>query len=138
MKRIFLPDVNFWIALAFDHHLHHPAALGWVNGSSYDALAFCRMAQQGLLRLATNRTVLTMAQAWAMNDEIVSDPSVLVVPEPAGIEPHWRRLTRAKQPSTHLWNDAFLAAFAIAGDFEIVTFDRGFKQFGLSRCTILP
>lgn len=27
MKRMLLPDVNYWIALAFDAHVHHADAL---------------------------------------------------------------------------------------------------------------
>jgi predicted nucleic acid-binding protein len=39
--------------------------------------------------------------------------------------------------ATHVWNDAYLAAFAACANFEIVTFDRAFAQFKLDRCTIL-
>jgi predicted nucleic acid-binding protein len=28
MRKTFLPDVNFWVALVFDHHSHHATALG--------------------------------------------------------------------------------------------------------------
>jgi len=142
MKKTFLPDVNVWVALVFDHHDHHVAALSWVKTIGDETLAFCRMTQQGLLRLATNgrvmrEHVLTLAAAWALYDRIIGDFRVLFAPEPAGIEQQWRQLTQASQPSTHVWNDAYLAAFAACAGFEIVTFDRGFEQFKLDRCTIL-
>ena len=142
MRKIFLPDVNVWVALAFDHHGHHGSALTWVNAVGSEALAFCRMTQQGLLRLATNGRVmgthvLTLAEAWALYDQISADSRVMFVPEPPGVESRWRQLTQANQPSTHVWADAYLAAFAFAGDYEIVTFDQGFAQFKLGRCTIL-
>jgi hypothetical protein len=142
MKRTFLLDVNVWVALSFDHHDHHGAALTWMKALDDESLAFCRMTQQGLLRLATNSRlmgehVLTLAEAWALYDRITVDSRVLLSPEPVGLEVEWRRLTQAQRPSTHLWNDAYLAAFAIAGGLEIVTFDRGFEQFNLERCTIL-
>lgn len=57
--------------------------------------------------------------------------------EPASIEVEWRRLTHGSRRSPNVWTDAYLAAFAIAGGFEIVTFDRGFEQFNLERCAIL-
>jgi predicted nucleic acid-binding protein len=47
-------------------------------------------------------------------------------------------LTQATLPSTHVWNDAYLAAFAMAGNYEIATFDRGFAQFNLGQLTLLP
>jgi toxin-antitoxin system PIN domain toxin len=142
MKRTFLLDVNVWVALSFDHHDHHAAALTWMNALNDESLAFCRMTQQGLLRLATNSRlmcehVLTLAEAWALYDRITVDSRVLLSPEPVGPEVEWRRLTQAQRPSTHLWNDAYLAAFATSGGFEIVTLDRGFEQFKLEQCTIL-
>jgi uncharacterized protein len=142
MKRIFLPDVNVWVALSFDHHDHHAQAITWVNSLGDESLAFCRMTQQGLLRLATNQNVmrehvLTLSAAWEMYDRIIADGRISLVAEPAGVDVEWRRLTQANHPSTHLWSDAYLAAFAIAGGYEIVTFDHGFGQFKLDRCTIL-
>lgn len=38
--------------------------------------------------------------------------------------------------SSH-WNDAYLAAFALAADFELITIDKGFSQFKNLRCKIL-
>jgi predicted nucleic acid-binding protein len=37
-----------------------------------------------------------------------------------------------------LWSDAYLAAFAIAGGYQLVTFDRGFKQYANLTATLLP
>jgi predicted nucleic acid-binding protein len=56
---MFLPDVNVWLALAFDFHLHHAAAKIWFDESS-DACCFCRWSQHGFLRLATNPVVFGM------------------------------------------------------------------------------
>ena len=142
MKKTFLPDVNVWVALSFDHHDdHHEPAMGWMNALGDESLAFCRLTQQGLLRLATNQRimgehVLTLAQAWEMYDRIAADTRISFATEPAGVDAEWRRLTQANQPSTHVWNDAYLTAFAHTSGFEIVTFDRGFAQFKLARCTI--
>jgi predicted nucleic acid-binding protein len=36
-----------------------------------------------------------------------------------------------------VWNDAYLAAFAKAGKYEVVTFDKAFAQFPGIRYTIL-
>jgi predicted nucleic acid-binding protein len=51
---ILLPDVNLWLALAFESHVHPPAATAWFRNLSDDGCFLCRMTQQGFLRLATN------------------------------------------------------------------------------------
>jgi predicted nucleic acid-binding protein len=46
--------------------------------------------------------------------------------------------TRAGQTfSPKVWNDAYLAAFAKAANFELVTLDRGFAQYQHVRSKIL-
>lgn len=74
---MFLPDVNFWLALSFDRHLHHQAAKQWF-GSSTELHFFCRPTQQGFLRLATNQNIFaddtkSLSEAWEIWDEILSD-----------------------------------------------------------------
>ncbi len=83
-----LPDVNVWLALAFDFHSHHAAANIWYEGSS-EPCAFCRWTQQGFLRLATNPMVfkedaVSLKQAWRMYDMILSDPRITFAGEPEG------------------------------------------------------
>src|SRR5271165_649584 len=101
MKRIFLPDVNFWLALAFERHEHHTLAAKWTAGAPPASCAFCRMTQQGFLRLATNSRVfgaeaLTMVDAWRAYDSFFAEPRVLYSEEPEGIEPPWRRYTERR------------------------------------------
>ncbi len=142
MKKTLLPDVNFWLALLFDAHVHHPPALVWFNGLSDEICYFCRLTQQGFLRLGNNPKVFPMAVpvavAWQLYDTTLTDPRVSFASEPAGLETAWRQFTRGRQFSPHLWNDAYLAAFALAGDYEVVTFDKGFAQFAGISTTILP
>jgi uncharacterized protein len=72
MTKMFLPDVNLWLALAFESHVHHSAAKAWFDGlSDGDACGFYRMTQQGFLRLATNprafaEEAVTLAEAWRL------------------------------------------------------------------------
>ncbi len=69
-----LPDVNVWLALTFDSHVHHPDAKAWFDGLPAGAVCFfCRLTQQGLLRLATNPSVfgqhaVTLPEAWQKYD----------------------------------------------------------------------
>jgi toxin-antitoxin system PIN domain toxin len=138
-----LPDVNVWLALAFASHKHHPNAIAWFAGIGPDDCAFCRLTQQSFLRLATTPNVVVanpvgLADAWQMYDALFADPRVVYSEEPEGLEPLWRGHTQLRSFSPKVWNDAYLAAFAEAANFEFVTFDRGFAQYQTVRSTILP
>jgi len=129
-----LPDINFWLALAFDSHKHHAPATEWFAGALPADCAFCRLTQQGVLRLATTPAVLgdkalTLVEAWQMYDALFADPRVVFAEEPEDIEARWRNYTRARSFSPKVWNDAYLAAFAASADFDLVTFDQGFLQY---------
>src|SRR3954464_10551158 len=138
-----LLDVNVWVALTFDTHPNHPSAKSWFDTLTTEVCHFCRMTQQGFLRIATNQramglNVLTLDEAWAAYDAFLGDPRVAFAAEPAGLEAHWRAFTKGGTFSTHVWNDAYLAAFALASGLEVVTFDRGFAKFTAVRSMILP
>src|ERR1035438_2309546 len=135
-----LADINVWLALTFDSHVHHRAAKTWFDGLPTDAVCyFCRLTQQGFLRLATNPGVfgkhtLTLPEAWQKYDLLLSDPRVAFAEEPADLETPWRTFTQHQSFSTKVWNDAYLAAFARAENLEMVTFDQAFKQYSNVRC----
>jgi uncharacterized protein len=137
-----LPDINFWLALAFASHKHHRAAREWFRDAPTGACAFCRLTQQGFLRLATTAKVLaekpaTLVKAWKLYDLLFSDPRVVFAEEPANLEVHWRSFTQRRSASPKVWNDAYLAAFARAAGFEVVSFDTGLAQYKGITCTIL-
>ena len=139
---MFLPDVNLWLALAFQSHAHHLEAKAWFDAVPDDNCLFCRMTQQGFLRLATNpkafgKEAVAMTEAWDLYDAFNADPRIGYVDEVAGIEPLWRSHTQGQLFSPKVWNDAYLAAFAQAASLELVTFDKGFAQFQNVDCTIL-
>jgi toxin-antitoxin system PIN domain toxin len=142
MKKMLLPDVNVWLALSFSAHTHHPSANTWFRSLTDETCYFCRMTQQGFLRLATNPTVLkadavSLSGAWHLYDTMLTDPRIDFAQEPAGLDPLWRTFTQGSTFSTHVWNDAYLAAFALAGDLEVVTFDKGFARYPGLKVTIL-
>jgi predicted nucleic acid-binding protein len=75
---MYLPDVNAWLALAFEAHADHTTALAWFGPAAEKGCAFCRMTQQGFLRLATNPAAfgdeaVTCAQAWALYDQFQAE-----------------------------------------------------------------
>ncbi len=79
----------------------------------------------------------TLNQAWAVYDSIMLSPKIAFAVEPNGLEAFWRQWTQLVTFSLNVWNDAYLAAFCMAGNFELVTFDKGFSQFKNLRLTIL-
>jgi toxin-antitoxin system PIN domain toxin len=92
------------------------------------------LTQQGFLRLATTPQAtagspLSLIDAWRTYDELFHDPRVVFSEEPDGLETFWREYTRRRSFSPKVWNDAYLAAFARAADFELVSFDKGFKKY---------
>jgi toxin-antitoxin system PIN domain toxin len=127
------PDINVWIALTYEGHVHHAAAVKWFTTLNQDAsLNFCRFTQLGLLRLLTTEAVMgdevmTQPDAWAAYDRWQQDGRVEFMEEPSGLEPRFRTLTRLRHPATKHWADSYLAAFATTGHLTLVTFDRGFR-----------
>jgi uncharacterized protein len=116
-----LPDINAWLALAFAAYKHHIAARTWFDGLTTEVCFFCRLTQQGFLRLATNARVfpddaVTLPAAWAIYDALVADPRVSVADEPVGRDARWRAYAQCEVFTLNAWNDAFLAAFAQAAD----------------------
>ena len=56
---IYSPDVNVWIALTSNRHVHHAVATEWLQGIEQDYVAFCRVSELGFLRL------WRIAMSWA-------------------------------------------------------------------------
>ena len=134
-----LCDSNVWLALALSKHVHHAAARRWLDAVRDPAsVVFCRATQQSFLRLLTNASVLspygnpplTNRQAWdACAALLADDRIVLRADEPAGLDAHWSRFALRDTASPKLWMDAYLASFAVAGGYRMVTTDAAFKQF---------
>jgi uncharacterized protein len=123
------PDVNVWLALVVDVHVHHAAAAKWYDSTGSDSrIFFCRFTQLALLRLLTNSAVMSeevldQQQAWSIYDRVLDDDRISLVDEPAHIERIFRSTTRQKLPATKDWTDSYLIAFAEASGFRIITFD---------------
>jgi toxin-antitoxin system PIN domain toxin len=139
---MFLPDINFWLALAFQAHQHHVSAKLWMQSAPHHSCCFCRITQMGFLRLATNPKALpghsvSMKDAWIAYERILIDERVAFAHEPAEIETTWRSLTEQESISQNVWTDAYLAAFAKAAGFDLISFDKGFAKYTGLQTTIL-
>ena len=134
----YLPDVNVWFALMQVRHQHHAIAQSWMRAlAEPDQICFCRPTQQGLFRLTTTTVVMKQyaadpvsnATAWNNCTLWLTDPLVTFDHEPAGLDPIWKKLAAVRTASPKLWMEAYLAAFAMAGGYSLVTTDKAFKQF---------
>ncbi|MFZ1134722.1 MAG: TA system VapC family ribonuclease toxin [Candidatus Korobacteraceae bacterium] len=140
---MYLPDINFWLAMAFAAHVHHQSARKWFAGLPQNGRCFfCRFTQQGFLRLANNpkafpNLAVTQPEAWKVYDGFVSHRLIEFASERSTLETFWRQFTQLPRLSPQRWIDAYLAAFAVASSFEVVSFDKGFSQYANLRYTIL-
>jgi toxin-antitoxin system PIN domain toxin len=139
---ISLPDVNIWIALAAEGHVHHVPARDWFTGQPEASVAFCRITQMGLLRLLTNSNVMgraprTIVQAWETFAQLGADRRSVFATEPDRVESAWRQLMTQAGVGPSSWTDAYLAAFAEAQSYSLVSFDTGFKRWPALKLTLL-
>src|SRR5438132_1664204 len=79
----------------------------------------------------------TLPDAWQKYDLFLTDPRVAFADEPADLEKHWRAFTQRQSFSPQVWNDAYLAAFALAGNLNLASFDKALRQYANVACTIL-
>ena len=126
---IYLPDVNVWIGLTSNRHIHHKAAKEWFGIVEKDQIAFCRITEMGFLRLLTNRHVMaedtvTPKGAWQIYDALRRDRHIIFLEETAEFAALWRRRSEVAIGGPNMWTDAYLSAFATAYKAKLVTFDR--------------
>ena len=139
---ISLPDVNVWIALAAEGHIHHVPARDWFTAQPDASVAFCRITQMGLLRLLTNPNVMgrdprTIVQAWETFAQLRADRRLVFATESVSVESAWRQLMTQAGVGPSSWTDAYLAAFAEAHSYSLVTFDTGFERWPALKMTLL-
>ena len=54
---------------------------------------------------------------------------ILCAEEPAGLETRWKRFAVRDTAASKIRTDAYLAAFALAGRYRLVTTDADFNHF---------
>ncbi len=129
-SKIFLPDVNVWVASVSRRHIHSERCAAWLKSlDESNQVFFCRVSQMGLLRLLTNEAVmredvLSSRKAWRVYDSILEDDRIQFAIEPISIEAKWRALSAFNRPAAKAWTDAYLSAFALAAGMRLVTLDR--------------
>ena len=130
-RSFLFPDINVWIALTHQGHVHHLVATDWFATVDPDSrFYFCRFTQLGLAPAdSTGRAdeVMSQREAWRVYDQWRQDDRVDLMDEPPGLEVRFRTFTRSRYPAAKDWADSYLAAFAAAAQLTLVTFDRGLK-----------
>lgn len=142
-----LCDSNVWLALVLSEHQHHRVVRDWLETiETPNSVCFCRATQQSLLRLVTTESVvgcygvapLTNREAWRLYEQILSDDRiVLQANEPSRLEARSKSLALRDTPSPKVWMDSYLAGFALASGFGIVTTDKAFVTFSGLDLTLL-
>jgi toxin-antitoxin system PIN domain toxin len=142
--RSYVPDVNVWVALAYEGHQHHMSAKTWFAGLDGEAVYFCRFTQLGLLRLLTHPSVMrddvrSQTEAWQAYDSFLQDERVSFHTEadPEQIDYAFRKLTSSGRPRSQQWPDAYLAAFARVARLTLVTFDQGLRRLAAGNTVLL-
>jgi len=133
-----LLDSNVWLALTFSAHPHHSLANElFAEATTENPACFCRATQQSFLRLTTTPAILhaygaegfTNQDAAKLIQTLTALPAVRTLEEPSGLESPWLQLARLPSASPKVWMDAYLAAFAIRHNAQLVTLDSDFLNF---------
>jgi hypothetical protein len=130
MKSLIFPDVNVWLALIYEQHVHNPIAVEWYESlKTSTTLVFCRHTQLGLFRLLSTeivmkQDVLKQTQCWQLYDPWIESGLAVIAQNPPGLESEMRGRSAEEMVSPKVWADAYLAAFAEAGKVTLVTMDR--------------
>jgi toxin-antitoxin system PIN domain toxin len=126
-------DINVWLPLVWEAHVANRAATLWVESQEKD-LCLCRVTQLALLRHLCNPSimgedVLTNQEAGDVVSGLVATPGVRICADPNELDTVFPSIGKSGRPERNRWTDAYLAAFAISGQYQLVTFDRGFERY---------
>jgi toxin-antitoxin system PIN domain toxin len=138
-----LLDINVWLALTDERHVHHSAAVHYWETQAAALTVFCRITMLGFLRLVTQPNLanppLSPERAWETYRDYLHAPGVGFLQEPAGVDKHLARFLHQPAFSHRLWTDAYLAALAIASGCRLVSLDADFQTFdGLKFLHLTP
>lgn len=130
-----IADANVIFPLLVQGHVAHEAAKRWWDEQPDGTVGTCLLTRLAVLRLLTNRVAMNgvpvgpdeALDAWR---RFCNDPrSFHIDAAPAEHESRFVSLVSSREPTPNLWTDAWLAALAMTLDYEVTTFDRGFRSF---------
>jgi toxin-antitoxin system PIN domain toxin len=130
-----IADANVLFPLLVQSHAAHHVVRRWWEEQPDGNVGACFLTRLAVLHLLTNKIAMNgmpvtpdeAVQAWR---QLQNDPRTLQIEaEPINHEPRFVALISGREPTPNLWTDAWLAALALSLDYEMTTFDRGFKSF---------
>jgi len=129
-----LLDASVWLPLSAPDHVHYARAKRYWDEESADELVFCRVTALALLRHLTSSKILGDAAldgraAWCALETWLAVPQVHLISEPPGVDELLSGWSKTIGLGTGLWTDAYVAAFATAGNCRLVAFDADFRRF---------
>ncbi len=134
-----LLDVNVWLALTDENHVHHGRARRYWDEESGEQIAFKRVTMLGFVRLLTNRVAmnslpLTASEAWQAYRAFRALLEVTWIGElyddahaADTLLEGW--LSGADEFSTLLWTYVHLASIVATFGCRLVSFDGGYRNF---------
>ncbi len=140
----YIVDVNLLFALLYDRHEHSEQGQRWLARiTAPGSVGICRVVEMGVLRLLTRAAVMganviSPAAFWRGWEVALSDDRLIRLAEPPRLEACWRALCEALTPGSVADTVVYIAAFALAGDLTVATFDRGFARFPHVETEIIP
>lgn len=138
-----IADVNVLFPLLCGGHAAQAPAQAWFDQQTLHSVGWCLLTRLALLRLLTNPRVMgsdvqSSSSALSAWDALEQDERLVELPPPPLThEETFRRLVAGRKAAPNLWTDAWLAALSEALALEMVTFDRDFKRFSLTRLRLL-
>lgn len=138
-----IADVNVLLPLLCEGHPFQAPAYEWFDGRDADSVGWCLPVRLAILRHLSNERIMGSGvlrpeeslDAW---DQLARDERMFEVSAlPPSLEQRLRSNVIGRRASPKLWTDAWLAALAESLGHEMVTFDRGFRQFGLTSLHLL-
>jgi uncharacterized protein len=120
----YLLDVNVFLALLSENHIHHPIVTAWFNTPGLQ-WAICPFTEAGFLRNATapRSGQITMSEATAILTRMAHAPGYHYLPIAADWQtlcsPFFKRLYGTRQVT-----DAYLLGLAVRDGLILVTMDK--------------
>ncbi|MBS0366209.1 MAG: VapC toxin family PIN domain ribonuclease [Proteobacteria bacterium] len=138
-----IADVNVLFPLLVRGHAAHEVAMAWWVEQPDGTVGTCLLTRLAVLRLLTNKVAMNGApvgptealKAWR---RLADDPrSFHIDAQPEEQEARFAAFVESREATPNLWTDAWLAALAVSLDYEMATFDRGFRSFRGLRLQLL-
>lgn len=128
-----LLDVNVWLALVDENHIHHEKAITyWCEESSHE-IAFCRVTALAFLRLSTHPKILSRPlsseEAWGVYHRYRDEARVGFISDSPEVDQGFMEYSLQPGFIHELWTDCYLAALARFRNCRIVSFDQHFHRF---------